>query len=72
MSLFAVVLLGGTSAGAPVASTLAAGFGPRAPFFAGTAAAIAALAIAVNSTRTGSQPGKEEPAAVMAADKYSR
>jgi MFS family permease len=72
MSLFAVVLLGGTSAGAPVASTLAAELGPRAPFFAGTAAAIAALAIAVNSTRTGTQPGKEEPAAVMAADKYSR
>jgi hypothetical protein len=32
MSLFALVLLGGTSAGAPVASTLAAAFGPRAPF----------------------------------------
>jgi MFS family permease len=68
MSLFAGVLLGGTSAGAPVASALAAEFGPRTPFFAGTAAAIAALAIAVNSTRAGTQPGKEEPAAVMAAE----
>jgi len=44
MSLFALVLLGGTSAGAPVASSLATWLGPRAPFFAGTAAAIAALA----------------------------
>jgi MFS family permease len=52
MSLFALVLLGGISAGAPVASTLAAEFGPRAPFFAGTAAAIAALAVAAGSTRT--------------------
>jgi MFS family permease len=52
MSLFAVVLLGGTSAGAPVASSLAASLGPRAPFFAGTAAAIAALAITVGSTTT--------------------
>lgn len=72
MSLFAVVLLGGTAAGAPIASTLAAEFGPRAPFFAGTVAAIAALAAAVGSTRTGTSRGKEEPAAVMAADKYSR
>lgn len=43
MSLFALVLLGGTSAGAPFASSLAAALGPRAPFVAGTAAAIAAL-----------------------------
>jgi MFS family permease len=54
MSLFALVLLGGTAAGAPVASALSASLGPRAPFFAGTAAAIAALAIAVGSTRTAS------------------
>jgi len=52
MSLFALVLLGGTSAGAPAASALAASLGPRAPFFTGTAAAIAALAVAVSSTRT--------------------
>ncbi len=52
MSLFALVLLGGMSAGAPVASSLAASLGPRAPFFAGTAAAIAALAVAAGSTRT--------------------
>lgn len=54
MSLFALVLLGGTAAGAPVASALSASLGPRAPFFAGTAAAIAALAIAMGSTRTAS------------------
>ena len=47
MSLFALVLLGGMSAGAPVASSLSASLGPRAPFFTGTAAAIAALAVAV-------------------------
>jgi hypothetical protein len=52
MSLFALVLLGGTAAGAPVASALSASLGPR--FFAGTAAAIAALAIAMGSTRTAS------------------
>jgi MFS family permease len=53
MSLFALVLLGGASAGAPVASSLATSLGPRAPFFAGTAAAIAALAIAAGA---GSRP----------------
>jgi MFS family permease len=54
MSLFALVLLGGTSAGAPVASSLSASLGPRAPFVTGTAAAIAALAVAAGSTRTAS------------------
>ena len=72
MSLFAVVLLGGASIGAPVASSLSASLGPRAPFFAGTAAAIVALAVAVGATRTGTQPGREEPAAVVVADKYSQ
>jgi MFS family permease len=72
MSLFAVVLLGGASAGAPVASFLAASLGPRTPFFAGTAAAIAAMAVAVGATRTGTQPSREEPAAVMVADKDPR
>ena len=59
MSLFAVVLLGGASAGAPIASFLATSVGPRTPFFAGTAAAIAALAVAVGATRTGIQPSSE-------------
>ena len=68
MSLFAVVLLGGASAGAPVASFLSTSLGPRTPFFAGTAAAIAALAVAASATRTSIQPSKEEPA----ADAYSR
>jgi MFS family permease len=54
MSLFAVVLLGGTSAGAPVASSLAASLGPRAPFLAGTAAATGALAIAARSAGSAS------------------
>ena len=52
MSLFALVLLGGTAAGAPVASSLVTSLGPRAPFFAGTAAAIAVLAVAAGRTRT--------------------
>jgi len=62
MSLFAVVLLGGTSAGAPIASSLAASLGPRAPFYAGSAAAIAALAVAAGSTRTRPQPRRQERA----------
>jgi MFS family permease len=69
MSLFALVLLGGTAAGAPFASFLAASAGPRAPFFAGTAAAIAALAVATGSTRT--RPSGQEPPAVIAAGKDS-
>jgi MFS family permease len=52
MSLFAVVLLGGTSAGAPIASALSASLGPRAPFFAGIAAVIAALPVVLGSART--------------------
>lgn len=72
MSLFAVVLLGGTSAGAPLASSIAASLGPRTPFFAGTAAAITALAVAAGATRTGTQSGREEPAAVMVAEKDLR
>lgn len=60
MSLFALVLLGGTSTGAPVASSLAAALGPRAPFFAGTAAAIAALTIAAADTRPRLRPGTKD------------
>jgi len=62
MSLFAVVLLGGTSAGAPVASSLSASLGPRAPFIAGTAAAIAALAVASR----GAGPASGRPARQLA------
>lgn len=58
MSLFAVVLLGGASAGAPIASFLSTSLGPRTPFFAGTAAAIAALAVTASATRTSIQPSK--------------
>jgi MFS family permease len=54
MSLFALVLLGGASAGAPVASSLATSLGPRAPFFIGAGAAIAALVMAVGTARTAS------------------
>jgi predicted MFS family arabinose efflux permease len=50
MSLFALVLLGGMSAGAPIASFISASFGPRAPFLAGTAAAIAAVAVVASSS----------------------
>ena len=42
MSLFAAVLLGGTSAGGPIAAALASSIGPRAAFLAGAAAAAAA------------------------------
>jgi MFS family permease len=45
MSLFAVVLLGGTAAGGPIASTAAASMGPRAPFLLGAVAAVAAIVI---------------------------
>jgi MFS family permease len=45
MSLFAVVLLGGTSAGGPIAASLATAAGPRAPFLLGAVAAVAAIVI---------------------------
>jgi MFS family permease len=71
MSLFALALLGGASAGAPVASFLATSLGPRAPFFTGTAAAIAALAIATRSVRTRPQPARDARTAVMVNRKSS-
>lgn len=57
MSLFAAVLLGGTSAGGPIAAWLASSIGPRAPFLAGAAAAAAAIAI----TRTNRRPRHAVP-----------
>jgi MFS family permease len=45
MSLFAVVLLGGISAGGPIAASLATAAGPRAPFLLGALAAVAAIVI---------------------------
>jgi len=62
MSLFALVLLGGMSGGAPIASSLSGSLGPRAPFVAGAAAAISALAIAAGRTRP--RTGRQERAAV--------
>jgi MFS family permease len=72
MSLFALVLLGGMSAGAPIASSLANSLGPRAPFFAGAAAATAALAMAAGSVRTRPRTGREAEAAVLISQKSSR
>ena len=72
MSLFALVLLGGTSGGAPIASSLSNALGPRAPFFAGAAAAIAALAIAAGSVRTRPRTGRQERAAVLISEESSR
>jgi MFS family permease len=72
MSLFALVLLGGTSAGAPIASSLAASLGPRAPFYTGSAAAIAALAVAAGSTRTRPQPSRQERATVIIPEQDPR
>jgi MFS family permease len=51
MFLFAVVLLGGTAAGGPIASSVAASMGPRAPFLLGTGAAVAAIVITSASRR---------------------
>lgn len=48
MSLFAVVLLGGISAGGPIAASVATTVGPRAPFLLGAAAAVAAILITAN------------------------
>ena len=45
MSLFAVVLLGGTAAGGPIAASVATTIGPRAPFLVGATAAVAAVII---------------------------
>jgi predicted MFS family arabinose efflux permease len=51
MSLFAVVLLGGTAAGGPVAASVATTIGPRAPFLLGAAAAVAAVIITTTTNR---------------------
>ncbi|MBL7501285.1 MFS transporter [Frankia sp. CNm7] len=59
MSLFALVLLGGTALGGPIASALAAAAGVRAPFALGALAAAVAVAIAW-------------PGAVRPADRSSR
>jgi MFS family permease len=72
MSLFALVLLGGISAGAPIASSLANSLGPRAPFFAGAAAAISALAIAAGSGRTRPRTGGQTRATVLISEESSR
>jgi MFS family permease len=45
MSWLAVVLIGGTAAGGPLAGTVAALCGPRTPFIVGAAAAVAAASI---------------------------
>lgn len=45
MSWLAVVLIGGTAAGGPLAGTVAALCGPRTPFVVGAAAALAAASI---------------------------
>ena len=57
----AMVLACGSAAGAPIASSIAGVLGPRAPFVAGTAAAIAALAIAAAGTGTLPRPGTRDP-----------
>jgi MFS family permease len=44
MSLFAVVLLGGTTIGSPLATALTTVGGPRAPFVVGSLAAVVAAA----------------------------
>jgi predicted MFS family arabinose efflux permease len=72
MSLFALVLLGGMSAGAPIASSLSNSLGPRAPFFAGAAAAISALAIAAGSVRTRARADMGERAAFLISEESSR
>jgi hypothetical protein len=57
MSLFALVLLGSTAAGGPIASAMATSIGPRAPFLAGAAAAVAAIAITTTNRRAGKGRG---------------
>jgi hypothetical protein len=58
MSLFAVVLLGGTSAGGPISASVAAAAGPRAPFLLGAGACLAAMVIAGASRRGGPGGGR--------------
>jgi len=53
MSLFALVLLGSTAAGGSIASAMATSIGPRSPFLAGAAAAVAAIAITTANRRAG-------------------
>jgi predicted MFS family arabinose efflux permease len=62
MSLFAVVLLGSTSAGGPIASSVASSVGPRAPFVLGAGAAVAAIVITSVNRRAGlGAHGASEP-----------
>jgi MFS family permease len=49
MSLFAVVLLGGTAAGAPITGAVISLGGPRAPFVLGAVATIAAVSLVKDS-----------------------
>ena len=51
MSLFALVLLGSTAVGGPIAAAMAASIGPRAPFLLGAGAAVAAIAITTANRR---------------------
>jgi hypothetical protein len=51
-------LRGGTGDFPNLVVSRPASLGPRAPFFAGTVAAIAALAVVVGSARTRPQPGR--------------
>jgi MFS family permease len=53
MSWLAVVLIGGTAAGGPLAGTVAALCGPRAPFIVGAAAALATTSIVKPDTDGG-------------------
>ena len=68
MSLFALVLLGGTSAGAPIASFLAATLGPRAPFVAGAACAVAALAMTPRAPAISRSAGSPPRVAPISCD----
>jgi hypothetical protein len=59
MSWLAVVLVGGTAVGGPLASTVAAAAGPRAPFVLGAAAAVLAVAILLWRGPAGGDPRRD-------------
>jgi MFS family permease len=71
MSWLAVVLIGGTAAGGPLAGTVAALGGPRAPFLVGAASALVAASI-VKPLPTGTDHVQQRRGRDALASRWSR
>jgi MFS family permease len=71
MSLFAVVLVGGTPVGGPIATALAAAVNPRAPFALGAGAALGGCLL-LSLKRRSSPPSTTVPARARTPSRRSR